>query len=174
MDAMTHIFTGDGQGKTSAALGLALRFAGYGGNVIIVQFGKGRVTGELISLAQIPNIRVLRNGCDYGFWSSMSEKDRLRLREENNINLNTALLLAKNDSCDLLVLDEIISAYENGAVDRELVDTLLDRKPPEMELVLTGRNAPQRFIEHSDYVSEIKCLRHPYEHGIAARKGVEY
>ena len=174
MGSLTHIYTGDGKGKTTAALGLALRFSGYGKNVIIVQFGKGSFTGELTTLAEIPNIKVLRNSRDFGFWNSMSDLEKKKLREENDTNLNTALLFVKSGGCALLVLDEIISAYENGAVDREIVDALLDKKPSETELVLTGRAAPQSFIDRADYVSEIKCLRHPYNRGIIAREGIEY
>jgi cob(I)alamin adenosyltransferase len=174
MEALTHIYTGDGKGKTTAALGLALRFSGYGKNVIIVQFGKGSFTGELVSLAKIPNIRVLRNSRDFGFWRGMSELEKMKLCDENNANLNTALLLSKSGDCSLLILDEILSAYENGAVDREVIDDLLINKPSETELVLTGRSAPQSFIDRADYVSEIKCLRHPYERGITAREGIEY
>ncbi len=174
MGSLTHIYTGDGKGKTTAALGLALRFSGYGENVIIVQFGKGSYTGELTSLAKIPNIKVLRNSRDYGFWHSMSDLDKMKLCDENNANLNTALLFVRSGVCALLVLDEIISAYENGAVDREIVDALLNKKPSQTELVLTGRAAPQSFIDRADYVSEIKNIRHPYDQGIIAREGIEY
>ncbi|MGI5985339.1 MAG: cob(I)yrinic acid a,c-diamide adenosyltransferase [Oscillospiraceae bacterium] len=174
MTAMTHIYTGDGKGKTSCALGLALRFSGYGGNVIIVQFGKGRDTGELAALAKIPNIKVLRNNRDFGFWSNMTEESKNELRTENDANLSTAISEVKNGNCGLLVLDEVISAYKNGAVDRQIVDTLLNEKPPKTELVLTGRNAPQSFIERADYVSEIKKVRHPFDKGIGAREGVEF
>lgn len=174
MNSLTHIYTGDGKGKTTAALGLALRFSSYGINVIIVQFGKGSYTGELTSLAKIPNIQILRNSRDFGFWFCMSESEKSMLRKENDSNLKSALLDVKRGGCSLLILDEVLSAYENGAVDRQLVDSLLENKPSELELVLTGRNAPQSFIDRADYVSEIKGLRHPYDKGIGAREGIEY
>lgn len=171
---MTHIYTGDGKGKTTAALGLALRFSGYGGNVIILQFGKGCDTGELVPLTNIPNIKVLRNSRDFGFWNFMSDKDKLEFILENNDNLDSALSEVSNANCGLLILDEVTSAYENGAIDRNKIDRLLKEKSQQTEIVLTGRNAPLTLIESADYISEIKNVRHPFDSGVFAREGIEY
>ena len=171
---MIHIYTGDGKGKTSAALGLALRFSGYGGKVVIVQFGKGSNSGELVPLSEIPNIKVLRNSKDYGFWKFMSDSDKSTVIMENTDNIGTALNQVENGDCGLLILDELTSAYENNAVDRNIIDKLLKEKPQQLEIVITGRNAPISFLEAADYISEIKNVRHPYDKGEPAREGIEF
>ena len=170
---LIHLYTGDGKGKTTAALGLALRFAGHEKKVIIVQLSKGRATGELKSLALLPPVTVLRNTRDYGFWKTMTPEQRSACRAENNANLQTALRAAESGSCDLLVLDEVTSAFENEAADPSLIMKLITEKPPALELALTGRSAPPFMLAAADYISEIKCLRHPYEKGVPAREGAE-
>ncbi len=174
MEGLIHIYTGNGNGKTTAALGLAIRFAGCGGKAVIVQFCKGSETGELESLSRIPGITVLRNSRDYGFWSSCTKQQQELVRLENNANISQALSLVGQGESSLLVLDEVMFAYSIGAVDAGAVDNLLNRKPKELELVLTGRDAPEHFLVLADYISEIKCIRHPYEKGIVARRGIEF
>ncbi len=174
MKGLIHLYTGDGKGKTTAALGLALRFAGHGKKVIIVQLSKGRETGELNSFALIPEVTVLRNSRDFGFWKTMSATDRAACRNENNSNLSTAAKAAFRGNCDLLILDELTSAYENCALDRELTEKLITNKPPFLELVITGRKPADFMLQAADYISEINSLRHPYEHGITAREGAEF
>ena len=171
---MIHIYTGDGKGKTSAALGLALRFSGYGNNVIIVQFGKGSYTGELFSLSKIPNIKVLRNSRDFGFWKFMSDEDKRDMIIENNDNLFAAIAEVKNGNSSMIVLDELTSAYENGAVDRSIVDSLLSNKELHAEIVITGRNPDKHLSDVADYISEIENVRHPFDHGENAREGIEF
>lgn len=174
MIGLIHLYSGDGKGKTTAALGLALRFAGHNGKAIIVQLSKGRDTGELHSLAHIPEIEVLRCSRDYGFWKSMSEAERAACRMENDVNLTKAVKAAESGACGLLIIDEATSAYENGAVDRAVIDKLLSDKPRELELVLTGRNPTKAMLSAADYISEIRSVRHPYERGVDAREGIEF
>jgi cob(I)alamin adenosyltransferase len=167
---MIHIYTGDGKGKTTAALGLAIRAAGRGKTVVIVQFMKGRDTGELHSLEHIPGITVLRFGQNYGFFHTADEEKRLKMINDNNRNLKEALSIP----CELLVLDEVFSAYSLEAVDRTMVDDLVLGKQDKPELVLTGREPPQHIIDAADYVSEIRKVNHPYDLGVKAREGIEY
>jgi cob(I)alamin adenosyltransferase len=167
---MIHLYTGEGKGKTTAALGLAIRAAGRGKKVVIVQFLKGRDSGELFSLGLIPNITVIRNLQAKGFFQSVSAEVRLKITEENNKNLTAALAMPH----DLLVLDEICAAYALEAVDRNAVDDLLRNFNAERELVLTGRNPPRHFLGAADYVSEINNVKHPFERGVPAREGIEY
>lgn len=174
MSGLIHLYTGDGKGKTTASLGLALRFAGHGKKVLIIQLCKGRDSGELHSLKKLPDIKVLRNSRDFGFWQSMTDDSKAALKAENDENLSFALRSAEMGDCDLLVLDEITSAYTNGALDRELCKKIVAEKPAGLELVLTGRNAPEFMLQAADYISEIKCIRHPYEKGISAREGAEF
>ena len=167
---MIHLYTGEGKGKTTAAMGLAIRAAGYGRKIVIVQFLKGRDSGELRSLGLIPNITIVRNRGDYGFFRNASEDLRLKITRENNENLEAALALPHN----LLVLDEICAAYGLEAVNRKAVDDLLRGFPSEKELVLTGRNPPQYFRDAADYISDIHNVKHPFEQGVPAREGIEY
>ena len=167
---MIHLYTGEGKGKTTAAMGLAIRAAGRGRNVVIVQFLKGGDTGELVSLEHIPNIKVFRNREHYGFFRSVSEEIRSKIIQENNENLKAALAAPY----DLLVLDEVCAAYNLGALDRELVDDLIRNCPEDTELALTGRNPPQHFCDAADYISQIDKVKHPFDRGVPAREGIEF
>jgi cob(I)alamin adenosyltransferase len=167
---MIHVYTGDGKGKTTAALGLAIRAAGRGKKVVIVQFMKGADTGELRSLSLLPNITVLRYKKSLGFFNSADAEARRQMIEDNNSSLAEAL----NMPWDMLVLDEVFSAYALKALDTKTIDDLVFNQTGERELVLTGRNAPQRFIDAADYVSEIRKIKHPYDLGVKAREGIEY
>ena len=167
---MIHIYSGDGKGKTTAAMGLSIRAAGRDRKVVIVQFLKGKDTGELYSIGLIPNITVIRNSEAKGFFHTSSPEVRQKITEENNENLKTALALPY----DLIVLDEVCSAYALEAIDRKAVDDLLRNLNPEKELVLTGRNPPQHFCDAADYISEINKVKHPFDRGIQAREGIEY
>jgi cob(I)alamin adenosyltransferase len=167
---MIHLYTGEGKGKTTAAMGLAIRAAGRGKKVVIVQFLKGADTGELHSLGLIPNITVIRNSEAKGFFHTATPEIRLKITEENNENLKAALALPY----DLIVLDEVCAAYELEAVDRKTVDDLLRGFSSEKELVLTGRNPPRHFCDTADYISEIRKVKHPFDKGVQAREGIEY
>ncbi|MDR1247897.1 MAG: cob(I)yrinic acid a,c-diamide adenosyltransferase [Treponema sp.] len=167
---MIHIYTGDGKGKTTAAMGLAIRAAGRGKKVVIAQFMKGADTGELHSLALLPNITVLRFTKSRGFFSRVDAETRTQMTEDNNSTLAAALGMP----WDMLILDEVFSAYALEALDAKTIDDLVFNQIGERELVLTGRKAPQRFIDAADYVSEIRKIKHPYDRGVKAREGIEY
>jgi len=167
---MIHIYTGDGKGKTTAAMGLAIRAAGRGKKVVIVQFLKGTDTGELHSLGLIPNITVIRNMEAKTFFHTAPPETRLKITEENNDNIRKALALPY----DLIVLDEVCAAYDLEAVDRKAVDDLVRNFNSEKELVLTGRNPPGHFCDAADYISEIHKVKHPFDRGVPAREGIEY
>jgi len=137
---------------------------------VIVQFLKGRETGELASLRRLPLVTVLRNKRNYGFFPSATEENRAAMIKENNENLLRALEL----DAGLLVLDEACAAYNLGAVDRALVDKVIAGNPEERELVLTGRDAPESFCAAADYISVIKKIKHPFDRGVAARESIEY
>lgn len=167
-----HLYTGDGKGKTTAALGLAMRAVGNGIPVLVVQFQKGSSTGELIALEKL-EIPVLRNHKDYGFIKNMTQKDRENVTLENNENLLAALEWIKGKNC-MLILDELMSVYNNGLIDIEMVQKMLDEPMDNVELVMTGRNADNVFVEKSDYLTEMCCRKHPYAKGVGARKGIEF
>ncbi len=172
---MIEIYTGNGKGKTTAAMGLAARHAGYDGNrVLITQFMKCGREGEAKTLASLPNVTFVNNSYQHGFVFMMTPEEKDRLRTEHDRNLAAAAAKARGGEVTLLVLDEIVSAYTEGVIDREAVLNLLADHGG-AELVLTGRNVPEEILRTADYVSEIKSVRHPYETCRApARKGIEY
>jgi len=169
---LVHIYTGDGKGKTTAAVGLAARAAGRGIPVVFVQFMKNRPTGEIESLAKLPGVAILRGKAGDGFSFTMTEEERQKSREIHNENLRRAVGLARAGDC-LLVLDEVTSALKYGLLAEEMLRELLDQRPRGVEIVLTGREPPDWLLEAADYITEMKKIRHPYDRGVAARAGIE-
>lgn len=171
---LLHIYCGDGKGKTTAALGLLMRAAGRGMRVHLVQLMKGRDTGELAVLRQIPGVTLARCDRDYGFVRAMGPAERQAITACHNRLLADAQALAETGQLGLLVLDELNPAYAHGLLDRPLARHLILQRPPALELALTGRAPDQVFLQAADYISEITALRHPYRQGVPARKGIEF
>lgn len=171
---LIHIYCGNGKGKTTAALGLALRAAGAGMNVHIVQLLKGGESSELESIAHIRSITVDRPQKNYGFTRSMSEKDKAEITVCHNKMLASAYEKMQSGSIDMLIVDEFFAGYNNCLISKELAEKIVFEKTNDCELVLTGREPDEKFIAVADYVSEIAAVKHPYEKGISARKGIEY
>ena len=169
---LIHIYTGPGKGKTTAAVGLAVRAAGRGIPVVFVQLMKNRPTGEVEVLSRLPGVTVLRGKAGAGFSSAMTPEERARSREIHHRNLCQGAELAREQG-GLLVLDEVMAALKHGLLDREPLQQLLDRRPEGTELVLTGRDAPEWLLEWADYITVMEKRRHPYDRGIAARPGIE-
>lgn len=167
---MIHIYCGDGKGKTTAAIGLAVRMAGYNKKVLFMQFLKGSYTGELEILQKCENITVMRCDKNYGFFRSMTDSDKENIIKCHNENLE--YVLKNTDSFDMIVLDEIFAAYNYDLADREKVKEIVEKYKG--ELVMTGRDPQEWFVERADYVSEIKKIKHPYDRGITAREGIEF
>ena len=175
MSGLIHLYHGEGKGKTTAAIGLAVRAAGHGMNVVFVQFLKGSPTGELSVLNTIRNITVLRNPKDFGFLKNMSSDQIKEITDMHNSNLKTAFRMVYENCCDLLVLDEICAAFHSNVIDRIAITNFIKNKPDSLELVLTGRNPDKIFLEYADYITEKKNVRHPLSsHHISARRGIEY
>lgn len=171
---LTHIYCGNGKGKTSAAMGLALRAAGAGMRVHIVQLLKGGETSELNALAMIPEITVSRCDRNYGFTFSMSDKEKSAVTDCHNRLMSEAENLMRSGKIDVLIIDEFNAAYKYGLVETKLADRIVLEKNPETELILTGREPHEKFLQAADYISEINEVKHPYSCGIGARKGIEY
>ena len=171
---MLHVYCGDGKGKTTCALGLALRAAGAGMNVVIVQFLKGSHTSELESIELIPNIIILRNKQDYGFVNNMTAEQLEQIKAEHNANLDKTLQLVDENKCDMLILDEVTYAYSMDIADKNKIEKLIKNRKNDIEMVVTGRDPDKFFIENADYITEMKCVKHPFEKGISARKGIEF
>ena len=171
-----HVYTGDGKGKTTAGLGLALRATGSGKRVAIIFFDKGGFRyGERKSLLKlVPQLNFwvsglirFRPGKPFRF--SITDGDRTEGRK--GLDLVRALFKKKYD---LVILDEINTAASLGLVNEKEVLALLRKKPATTELVMTGRRAPEAFINAADLVTEMKLIKHYFYKGVAARQGIEY
>lgn len=169
---LIHIYCGDGKGKTTAATGLAVRSSGDGKRVLFVQFFKDGTSSEIKNIQKLENIETLHCNTVSGFFFRMSKEEQAIARQDYTSLFETAIAGAKD--FDLLVLDEIISTCNLGVIDLEKLLSFLDHKPEALEVVLTGRNPAQALIERADYVTEMKKIKHPYDQGIVARKGIEY
>ncbi len=170
------VHTGNGKGKTTAALGLAVRAWGDGLRVLILQFIKGSWKyGELEALRILGEtdgrLEVRRGG--RGF-SQRDTEDKAEHRKAAQEAWREALEEITAFRWDLIVLDEINYAVKFGLVEIEQVMDLLDKKPPELHLVLTGRDARPELIERADLVTEMRLIKHPYQKGIKAQKGIEF
>jgi cob(I)alamin adenosyltransferase len=168
---LVQIYTGDGKGKTTAALGLVLRACGQGARVAIVQFMKGWDRyGELKSVQLLPNVTLVQTGRpDYVYRGKEIRKDY----DEAERGLAEAKHFIAA-GVDLLILDEINVALDYGLLKLEDVVGLVKTKPCDMELVLTGRNATKELLDLADLVTEMREVKHPYRKGVKARRGVEY
>ena len=166
---LLHLYYGDGKGKTTAAMGLALRALGSGKKVVILQFLKGGQSGEIPLLEQL-GAKIYRGKAGQKFVFQMNEAEKAATRDLQNRNLAAAM----TEDADLLVLDEAGSAWELDMVDKALLQKAVLARPAAQECVLTTHAAPQWMLDAADYVTEMKCCRHPYQKGIAARKGIEY
>jgi len=172
---LTHIYYGNGKGKTTAALGLALRASGCGKNVIIVQFLKDWKCGELEALTHQPNIKVFRRkGTGGGFVKDMTDESKTAMTKMHNENLAAAIELSQTGHCDLLILDEALDAYHLEVLNKDLLENLLGNKPEALELVITGHTPDEGLLEHADYITQMVKHKHPYDKGIMARRGVEF
>jgi cob(I)alamin adenosyltransferase len=170
------VHTGDGKGKTTAALGLAIRAWGDGLRVLIMQFIKGSWKyGELSSLQKLGQIdgRMEIRQCGHGFTQQPGE-DQAEHRQAAAAALQEAKRAAASGKWDMIILDELNYAVKFGLVSLEEVLDLLQSKPPMLHLVLTGRDARQELIDAADLVTEMKLIKHPFQNGIKAQKGVEF
>lgn len=167
-----HVYCGDGKGKTTAAVGLAVRAAGRGKRVLIARFLKTEDSGEVEVLRRIPGIKVLPCERTFGFVSRMTPKIREEAALYYRKQLEQACRMAP--SCDMLILDEIMAACRYGMVSEAALLDFLHRRPGQLEVVLTGRDPSETILAEADYVSEICMKKHPYTRGLAAREGIEY
>lgn len=171
---LIHIYCGDGKGKTSAAIGLAVRVAGSGMKVLFTRFLKNENSAELKILDQIPEIEVIHLPKSYGFYHTLTEEEKIETKQMYGTLWQTALERTKKGECDMLVMDEFMAADRYGLIPHKEALAFLREKPGELEVVLTGRNPSEDLLELADYVSEIQKVKHPFDHGIHARRGIEY
>jgi cob(I)alamin adenosyltransferase len=168
--ARIHIYTGEGKGKTTTAMGMAMRALGHGQKVVIVQFLKGQETGESLMDNFNGNLIFKKFGSEtFVFNDSKLESDYSMAIDAINF-VKQAMKLAP----DLLILDEINCAFDLGLIPIAEGIKLINECPDKTELVLTGRNAPKELIEKADLVTVIKSLKHYFDKGEPAKKGIEF
>jgi cob(I)alamin adenosyltransferase len=169
---LVQVYTGNGKGKTSAAFGLALRAAGRGLKVYVIQFIKGGFDyGELYVVDKLPSVTLRAFGRGKFIVDKTPAKEDVRLAEEA---LALAEQVVKSGDYDVVILDEVNVALSLGLVKLERVLELAKDKPEHVELVFTGRNAHEKIVEIADLVTEMREIKHPFNKGVPARKGIEF
>lgn len=194
---MIQLYTGDGKGKTTAAVGLAVRATGCGLRVIFSQFMKGNDTGELHVLEGLSQVTILRSPKEFGFYCTLGDEEKAELAQIHDDILDRILEAVQEHQCDMVILDEITYpvSWELVSVEKLKKLLLLAGKTDETgvsskaaeekaagglvlrglpELILTGRDAVDFITDQADYITEMKAVRHPFEKGVGARKGIEY
>ncbi len=180
---MIQIYCGDGKGKTSAAIGAAVRASGHGIPVVFAQFLKDDTSGEIEILRGIPGVAVLHAAHNFGFWRSQSEEEQRTTVEEGKALLQQVedtyhRATRKHPDADaeidcLIVLDEAMAAMHAGILTEAEVLDFIRGVGEQTEVILTGRNPSERILDAADYVSEVVPRKHPYDRGVVARTGVE-
>ena len=168
---LVHIYCGDGKGKTTTSVGLTIRAAGSGKKVLFYQFLKDNSSSERNILEKVPGITLVRGREMQKFTFQMNEQELDELRIYNNEMLDKLFEMAKD--YDMLVMDESVYAIKSNLLDEEKLITHLEEKPVGLEVVLAGRNPSQKLMDHADYVSEIQKVKHPFDHGVSSRVGIE-
>ena len=171
---LMQIYTGDGKGKTTAALGQAMRALGRGLKVVMIQFLKGEETGEVLFIRKhAPGFEICRCNTQKKFPWEMNDAEIELLKKETMEGFGRAKEIVDQNGCDLLILDEVIGALNRTYIPFGELKELLAARPGSMELILTGRGADSKLIAHADLVTEMKNIKHPFEKGIPARVGIE-
>ena len=172
---LVHIITGKGRGKTTSAIGLGIRAVGHGLKVYMIQFMKGKLEGkkygEIKSIKKFRNFKVAQFGTGELVSHGTPAKTDFELAKKG---FDHAKEIINSSKYDIVILDEIWATVHHKLIDLSEVISLIKNKPKNVELVLTGRYAPEEAYDYADYVSEIKKIKHPYSKGLKARLGVEY
>lgn len=172
------LYTGEGKGKTTAALGIVLRAVGYKKKCLIIQFGKHWFTGELVGIKKLaPFVKIVQGGKGFMNVADFALKSNLPKEEHEEAAKQTFDLLYKevmSGKWDIVVADEIVGAVSSKVLPLEKALILIKEKPVNLDLILTGHHAPKQLIEVSDLVTEMEEIKHPFQEGILAKKGVDF
>jgi cob(I)alamin adenosyltransferase len=174
---LVQIYTGDGKGKTTAALGLALRAAGQGNKVLIYQFLKPPClnTGERVALSSLPSIKIESLDIQWDMEKSFKDPKAISAAQTAiHEKLERLSKAAAKHEFDILILDEIVYCVSKGLAKLEDVKKVIDGRDKHVEIILTGRGATPELIAMADLVTEMKKIKHPFDKGIVARKGIEF
>ncbi len=174
-NAKIHIYAGDGKGKTTAAVGLAVRAAGSGLNVLFLQFLKNGRSSELRVLEKIPGITVSQSEPIKKFIFFMDEQEKAETRKITTRYFAKAVRYCREHRTDLLILDELLDAVNSEMIELSQVVEFLQNRNKHLEVVMTGRNPAPELVELADYYTEMRAVKHPYKtEGLLARPGIEY
>ncbi len=171
---LIHIYCGDGKGKTTAAMGLGMRAAGRNMKVLLTQFLKDNTSGEINSIEKLKdNFSIVKGEPVVKFVWNMNEKEKEEIKVEHMNRFSDIIKKSIEEQYDLLILDEIIASINIGFIDLKSVIDFLKNKPKCLEVVMTGRDPKEELLELANYVSEVKCIKHPFNQGIPSRIGIE-
>ena len=171
---MLHIYYGNGKGKTTASVGLAIRAAGAGMKVAFLQFLKNGTSSEISILKALENITVICCEECSKFTFAMNDLEKAEVTHRHNEMLKTVSGLLSENAVQLVILDEFIDAYNKKLIDTELADAFIENDLVKGEIVMTGRDPSDKLIKYADYLTEMTAVKHPFDKGITARKGIEY
>ena len=171
---MKHIYYGDGKGKTTAAIGLAVRAAGRKMKVLFVQFLKTEFSGERHILSHTENVTLTFCPLELKFTFDMDDKEKAQAAKIFKGIFDNAVTTALTEKYDMVVLDEVFEAINAHMLSESEVYEFITNAPSSMEIVMTGHNPPQKFMDCADYITEFKKIKHPYDRGITGRIGIEF
>lgn len=170
---LVHLYCGNGKGKTTCGMGLCVRAAGYGFRVLIYQFMKNNATSERRAMEQIENITFVPGLEQEKFSFRMTEAEKAERRRFYADQLRLVTKKAAEEHYDVLFLDETVYAIRAGLLDEGLVLHFLKNKPEHLEVILTGQDPSEALLSAADYVSELRKIKHPFDRGVRARRGIE-
>ena len=173
-EGLVHLYCGEGKGKTTAAVGLCARAAGSGKKVLFVQFFKDGTSSENASLRLLPTVQTMHEPRYFGRVSNMGKEEFEECKRAYSALFEAAISRAAEEKFDLLVLDEAVSSCNHGVIDEGALLRFLKSRPARLEVVLTGREPSAALVEAADYVTEMKKVKHPFDAGVIARRGIEF
>lgn len=171
---MFQLYVGNGKGKTTAAVGCAVRCAGSNHEVLFTQFLKDGSSGEISALAQMEHVQVFLSEGTVPFLFQITDEEREKLAERFRTYFDEIREKVRTQEFQMIVLDEIVDACNAGILSYDEFLDFLDQCPDHMEVIATGRDPAPALIHRADYVSDIIKIKHPYDEGTAARRGIEY
>ncbi len=171
---MKHIYFGDGKGKTTAAVGIAVRAAGSNLKVLFVQFLKTEFSGERRVLSNLPNVTLTCCPLELKFTFEMNESEKQQASKIFKEIFERSAETVLTEKYDMIVLDEVFEAISAGMLNESDVFEFIANAPVSVEIIMTGHNPPKRFMESADYITEFKKIKHPYDRGVTGRIGIEF
>ena len=171
---MIHIYYGDGKGKTTAAAGLAVRAAGSNMKVMFVKFLKTEFSGERNILKSLDNVTVTSCPLELKFTFDMTDAEKQQTSVLFRGIFERSATAALAERYDMIVLDEVFDVIKEGMLSEAQVLEFITNAPNSIEIVMTGHNPPERFIDEADYVTEMKKIKHPFDKGLTGRIGIEF